>query len=80
MSSVAEFATKEQYAFADTVYQLIRGGFLNAARVGFLPQRHAYNEARGGDSLEQELLEYSVVPIPANAEALSRTASTSRRW
>lgn len=71
LSSVAQFATKEQYAFADTVYQLILGGFLKATSVGFKPQKHVYNEARGGvDFLEQELLEYSIVPIPANPEAL----------
>lgn len=71
LSSVAEFATKEQYAFAETVYQLILGGFLKATSVGFRPLKHAYNETRGGiDFLEQELLEYSIVPVPANAEAL----------
>jgi HK97 family phage prohead protease len=71
LSSIAQFATKEQYAFADTVYQLILGGFLKATSVGFKPTKHVYNEQRGGvDFLEQELLEYSVVPIPANPEAL----------
>jgi HK97 family phage prohead protease len=69
--AVAQFATKEEYAFADTVYQLILGGYLNATSVGFKPLKHVYNEARGGvDFLEQELLEVSVCPVPANAEAL----------
>ena len=35
--STAQFATKEQYPFADTVYQLLKGGFLNAVSVGFRP-------------------------------------------
>jgi len=74
--SVAQFATKEQYAFADTVYQLLVGGFLNATSVGFRPLKHAFNEARQGiDFLEHELLEYSVVPIPANPEALIDAAA-----
>lgn len=66
-----QFATAAEYPFADTVLQLVKGGYLNAVSVGFLPTRWAYNEQRGGvDFLEQELLEVSVVPVPANAEAL----------
>jgi HK97 family phage prohead protease len=71
LSALAEFATKEVYPFADHVYQLIKGGFLQAVSVGFKPIKHVYNEARGGvDFLQQELLEFSVVPIPANPAAL----------
>ena len=69
--SVAEFATKEIYPFADTVYQMIKGGFLNATSVGFKPLAYEQNDERGGyDFLKQELLEYSVVPIPSNPDAL----------
>ncbi len=69
--ATAQFATKEQYAFADTIYQLILGGFLKATSVGFKPLKHVYNEQRHGvDFIEQSLLEFSVCPIPANAEAL----------
>lgn len=71
LTAVAQFATRDQYEFADTVYQLILGGFLKATSVGFKPLKHVYNEQRGGvDFLQQELLEVSVVPIPANPEAL----------
>lgn len=67
----AEFATKDQFPFADTIYQLILGGFLRAASVGFRPEKWQYNENENGiDFLEQELLEYSIVPVPANPEAL----------
>ena len=74
--STAVFASKEVYPFADTVYQMLIGGFLNAVSVGFRPLKHEMNKDRGGvDFLEQELLEYSVVPVPANPEALVEARS-----
>ena len=33
-----EFAGPETYEFADTVFQLLKGGFLKAVSVGFLPR------------------------------------------
>lgn len=72
--AVAEFATHE---FADTVYQLVKGGFLNATSVGFRARKYAINEERRGiDFEEQELLEFSVVPVPANQHALIAAAAT----
>lgn len=71
MTSVAEFPPRGTYPFADTVYDMLKGGFLNATSVGFRPQKYVFNAERGGvDFKEQELLEYSIVPVPANAEAL----------
>ena len=56
---------------ADTVLAMMRAGFLSGVSVGFQPKRMAYNEERRGvDFLEQELLEFSVVPVPANAVCL----------
>jgi HK97 family phage prohead protease len=72
--STAEFATADMNPFADTVYRMIKGGFLNAVSVGFRPQKFKSTERDNGqqgfDFEEQELLEYSVVPIPANPHAL----------
>jgi HK97 family phage prohead protease len=72
--STAEFATADLNPFADTVYRMIKGGFLNAVSVGFRPQKFKSaerdNGRQGFDFEEQELLEYSVVPIPANPHAL----------
>lgn len=70
-----EFAPLETYAFADTIYRLLRGKFLRAVSVGFLPTRYAFvdNDADRGfgiDFLEQSLLEISVCPVPANPNAL----------
>jgi HK97 family phage prohead protease len=64
-----EFALAETYAFADTIYRLVKGGFLKSGSVGFLPTD--YDFAGSGVSYRrQELLEFSVVPVPANANAL----------
>lgn len=68
LTAVAEFPT---HPFADTVFQMVKEGFLNATSVGFRPTKFAFNEDRKGvDFLQQELLEFSVVPVPANPEAL----------
>ncbi len=79
--SVARFAKREEYEFADTVFRLYTGGFLNATSVGFVPQELELIEGEepgdiGFRFMRQELLEYSAVPIPSNPEALvvARTA------
>jgi len=65
------FVPAEVYPFAETVRQMVRLGFLNAASVGFRPLKSAWNEERRGMDFEkQELLEFSIVPVPANADCL----------
>lgn len=59
----AEFAEKEN-DFAKKVADLMRGGFLNTFSVGFMPLKQD-----GQKFLENELLEISVVNVPANPEA-----------
>jgi HK97 family phage prohead protease len=59
----AIFAEKEN-DFAKKVADLMRGGFLNTFSVGFIPK-----ERNGDMYTKQELLEISVVNIPANPEA-----------
>ena len=72
----AQFASRDEYVFADTVYQMLLGGFLNAVSVGFRPRAHEMNKERGGvDFIEQELLEYSIVPVPSNPDALVQARS-----
>lgn len=65
-----DFAPRETYEFADTVYKLYKGGYLNAVSVGFIGKK----SQRDGDGprkiVLKELLELSAVPVPANAEAL----------
>lgn len=68
-----EFATAEQNPFAETIYRLVEGGFVNAGSVGFMPIKYTMNQETGGlDFKEQELFEYSIVGVPCNPEALSR--------
>lgn len=69
--STAQFPEKGIHPFADTVFELIKGGFIKAASVGFRPIDWAYNETRKGvDHKKQSLIEWSCVPVPANPSAL----------
>lgn len=77
LKAVAEFPEPGLHPLADTVYEMLKGGFLRATSVGFRPLKTAHNEERPGwamDFLEQELLEFSVVPVPSNPEALMEMA------
>lgn len=72
-----EFAPAEVYPFAETVRQLVDFGAIKSTSVGFRPdpKKAIWNEQRGGfDFKGQELLEFSVVPVPSNPEALLDTA------
>lgn len=70
----AEFMPREISGFSDAVYRALKAGFLSACSVGFAPIKYAFSEDSGRrfgiDFLECELLEFSVVPVPANQEAL----------
>lgn len=70
-----EFIDAETYAFADTVFRMVVSGYISAGSVGFLPikWRFSSDASRPGgsiDFLEQELLEFSICPVPANSNAL----------
>jgi HK97 family phage prohead protease len=69
--SNARFLSREENPFGNTVFVLLVRKDLNAVSIGFRPLKIVEVPERGGmDFLEWELLEYSVVPIPANPEAL----------
>jgi phage head maturation protease len=68
---------------AEEVWQLFKGGFLNAFSVGFIPlkgHRPTPDDIKKNPDLaearfiydEWELLEFSPVTVPANPEALSQ--------
>lgn len=72
-----KFPEEGIHPFADMIYNLMKGKFLNAASVGFMPIDYIRSEERsdegrriGFDFLKQELLEYSIVNVPSNPEAL----------
>lgn len=85
-----EFAAPQTYEFADLIFRLVKGGFISATSVGFLPTlwRFSEDKARAGgiDFLKAELLEISVVPIGCNANALIAASAAGlnvaplRRW
>jgi len=75
-----EFAKREDYEFADTIYKLYKGGFLRATSVGFMPIASEPIEVKDEDVmlghsptryLKQDLLELSGCPVPANPNALA---------
>ena len=65
------FAEPGTYDLADTVRGLVDQDILRATSVGFIPLKWMFDEKRGGvDYAEQELYEFSIVPVPSNPEAL----------
>lgn len=72
--------------FADTpraqeIFSLYKGGFLSAFSIGFIP-KESEPMKEGDNSMfgprrfkKTEMLEYSAVPVPANAEALAMAMS-----
>jgi hypothetical protein len=54
-------------------------GFIKAGSVGFLPVEWRFADSKdrpfGMDFLKQQLLEFSIVPAPANANALIEARS-----
>lgn len=74
LSGSVEYMTRDQYPLADTVFEMVKNGFLNAVSVGFVPLKWKPSNDRtrqGGMDFEQvDLLEISQVPVPALATAL----------
>jgi phage head maturation protease len=80
LTADVEFAPKEAYEFADTIYQLARRGFIRATSVGFMPKEAAQLDKEQRSKLglgpygqlftSSELMEISIVAVPANPSAL----------
>lgn len=62
----------EEYPFAATVGALIKGGYLNAVSIGGIVRQWSEDYTK---ILKMDMAEYSVVPVPANAQALITTRS-----
>ncbi|MBM4287554.1 MAG: hypothetical protein FJ135_05305 [Deltaproteobacteria bacterium] len=70
-----KFPSAEEYALADTIYNLYLGGYLRATSVGFRDlEREPITDKEGRQTgfryKKQELYELSAVPVPANPNAL----------
>lgn len=73
--AIVKWVPKEIYEFADTVKRMVKEGFLNAASIGFRALQYSRKEDSDGRWLgytfeKWEMLEFSIVPVPANSEAL----------
>ena len=74
LRGTVQYATADELPFADQIWRLTRGGYINASSVSWLPIKWKYSTDKsrpgGVDHLEQELLEISAVPLPALPTAL----------
>ena len=84
-----EWTPEEVHEFGFKVGLMVKAGFLNTVSVGFLPiEWEERRDPETGSFLgyhfrRQELLEISVVPVPANPGALVQSrafAATLRSW
>jgi uncharacterized protein len=69
--ATVEFPEEGKYAKADVIYWMYKNGFLNAWSIGFMPDEYEANSDGGYDFKSWELFEFSSVPVPDNAEALT---------
>lgn len=70
-----QFATEEMNPEAEKVWKLLKGQFLRAVSVGFLPRDVKWEKRDGRDVFVlygNSLREISVTPVPANHEALAK--------
>jgi HK97 family phage prohead protease len=85
-----EFMPPEISQFADSIYLMVKGGYINAVSVGFIPLEYTFSADKdrpyGIDFKKQELLEISVCPVPCNPNALGEArakgidTSPLREW
>jgi len=85
--SRAKFWGRDLNPNAERVYRLVKVGALNAASVGFVPSKYELRKAQdelpaGIDYLAQTLVEWSVVVVPSNSDALAegRAMGESIAW
>jgi len=65
----------------DSIYKLIKGGYMNTLSIGFQPdwQVAKFDEKKGGYYFpSSELLETSIVSVPANPEAIIQSKSIQK--
>lgn len=68
-----QFAVNE-YPFAETIFNLIVGGYQKAFSAGFINNKYEIDQENDKVYLvENELLEVSAVPVPANQLALAKS-------
>ena len=76
------FASKEANPMAEQVFRLFQEGVLKAVSVGFVPRSVKYEKENDKEIAvlsDNELHELSIVPIPANPEALAKSIADAAR-
>ncbi|HEX2910402.1 MAG TPA: hypothetical protein VH186_06305 [Chloroflexia bacterium] len=68
--SKMEFPPEGANPEADILHKLYTTGFQYAISIGFIPHEGEYNELGGVNYTKWELLEYALVLVPDNAQAL----------
>jgi HK97 family phage prohead protease len=74
----ATFETENINPLAEKIYKKVKNGTLKAVSVGFIPK----SQHLDGDVVvfdEMELLEFSIVNIPSNPNAVKRNYTKSRK-
>ncbi len=81
-----DFFDLETYEFADTIFRIVDKGGLKATSVGFMPLKYERMEEDDEDNISKvrwgidfkkiDLLEFSIVPVPANPEAVRSVAKS----
>lgn len=80
--AIAEFVPADTPVvgpMAEALRRLYREKFMRGVSVGFIPRKWQPLSGGGREFIEQELLEFSLVPVPANAEALARSSADQVR-
>jgi HK97 family phage prohead protease len=77
--STVEFVPVDISPVAQQCYQLAAQGFMRGASIGFRPiSTPKSNELGGYDYSKVELLEWSLVPVPAHPDALRRSVKDAK--
>lgn len=64
----------EEYDLAMTYWKLYKGEYMRAVSIGFIPKRFEQEQTGATRLLDCEILELSLVAIPANQLALAKSA------
>jgi HK97 family phage prohead protease len=81
LQCTVRFVTEDKNPLAEQVWKMVRDGELRAVSVGFRPHSYRWEKQADREVLvlsDNELLEISVVPIPANPEALAKIRAKAR--
>lgn len=72
LEAVAEFPPEGISDKADEVYRLIKAGIINCTSIGFIPKEWSFidDDSWARRFAKSEMIEFSFVSVPANAEAM----------